>query len=45
MYKDKIEIDAEEAEFIDDDDNENDDRISIHYEQVRVHKVSSKPRD
>lgn len=33
MNKDEIEIDAEENEFVDD---ENDDRMSIHYEQVRI---------
>lgn len=35
MDKDEIEINAEEAEFVDEDDNEDEDRMSIHYEQVR----------
>lgn len=36
MDKDEIKIDTEEAdsESVDDNDNEDDDRMSVHYEQV-----------
>lgn len=39
MNNDQIAMDAEEDEFVDDDNNEDNDRISVHYEQVRVSKV------
>lgn len=40
MDKGDVEIDAEGDEFVDDNNNdENDDRMSIHYEQVRILSV------
>lgn len=39
MDKDEVEIDAEEDEFVDDNNDEDDGQMSIHYEQVRTLNV------